>query len=461
MKRIGIKEGASGLSSLTAVLLGVGLATLLNLPAGSASAEVVALVGGTVHPVHAPAIENGTVLIEARDIVAVGRNVAVPAGARVKDVRGLHVYPSLVNANTALGLVEVNSVAGTVDVAEMGDINPNVRAEVAINPDSEILPVTMANGILVAMTAPRGGLIAGSAAVIRLEGWTWEDMTVAAPVGMLVNWPDMHIDTGPEARPKDKQIEARDERLRMLQEAFADARAYSKALEAEGSRGIPQHDRDPRWEAMLPVLRGEIPVLVAANDIRQLRAAMRWAEQEGVRLVFLTGGRTGSDVWRVADELAARDIPVILGSVHQLPRRRWEPYDTPFAVAAKLHEAGVRFCFAYGASPFSAAHARNLPYHAATAAAYGLPKLEALRGVTQYAAEILGIDDRFGTLEPGKEATLIVTDGDPLEIRTQVRFAFMAGVELDLDNRHRRLFEKYRNRPRPEGKEPTPAITTR
>jgi imidazolonepropionase-like amidohydrolase len=425
------------------------------------TAELVAIVGGTVHPVNAPSIQNGTVLIDGTDIVAVGRNVRVPSNARLKNVRGLHVYPSLVDPNTALGLVEVNSVSGTVDVSEMGDINPNVRAEVAINPDSEILPVTMANGILVAMTAPRGGLIAGTAAVIRLEGWTWEDMTIAAPVGLLVNWPNMRIDTRPKARPKEKQIEARDENLRKLREAFADARAYMKALDAEGGKGIPMHDRDPRWEAMLPALRGEVPVLVSVGDIVQIRAALRWVEEEAVRIVLMTSGWRGSDVWRVADELAARDIAVILGPVHQLPRRRWEPYDTPFTVARKLHEAGVRFCFSYGASTFSAAHARNLPYQAATAAAYGLPKHEALRGVTQYAAEILGVGDRFGTLEVGKEATLIVTDGDPLEIRTNVHHAFMAGVELDLGNRHERLYEKYRNRPRPDGTQPTPAITTR
>jgi len=442
--------------------LWVPLLTLaITVLATESFAELVAIVGGTVHPVNAPAIENGTVLIDGADIVAVGRNVQIPAGARVKNVRGLHVYPSMVDANTTLGLVEVSSVPGTVDVQEMGEINPNVRAEVAINPDSEILPVTVASGILVAMTAPRGGLIAGTAAVIRLEGWTWEDMTVETPVGLVVNWPDMRIDPSADASAKKKQIESRDEKLRMLREAFADARAYRKAVDAEGSAGIPLHDRDPRWEAMLPVLRGEIPVLVSASDILALRAAMRWAEEENIDIVFMTGGQRGSDVWRVADELAARDIPVILGGVHQLPRRRWEPYDTPFTVANKLYEAGVRFCFSYGASPLRAARARNLPYHAATAAAYGLPKQEALRGVTQYAAEILGIGDRFGTLEPGKEATLIVTDGDPLEIRTNVRYAFLAGVELDLSNRHQRLYEKYRNRPHPQGKEPTPAITTR
>ncbi|MFQ5599290.1 MAG: amidohydrolase family protein [Candidatus Krumholzibacteriia bacterium] len=432
-------------------------ALVVVLAAGSAGAEKVALVGGTVHPVNAPSIARATLLIDGEEIVAVGTDVRIPPDARVMNVQGLHVYPALVNANSVLGLVEVSSVPGTVDISEMGDINPNVRAEVAINPDSEILPVTMANGILVAMIAARGGLISGTAAVIRLDGWTWEDMTIESPVGLVVNWPGMRVQTGSGAPAREKQIEKRDEKLRLLREAFADARAYMKARDAEGEKGVPVHDRDPRWEAMLPVLRGEIPVMVAASDILQIRSALRWAEEEDLDLVLISGG----DVWRVADELAARDVAVILTPVHTLPRRRWEPYDTPFTIAHKLHQAGVRFCFAHSARSFGAAHSRNLPYMAATAAAYGLPKQEALRGVTQYAAEILGVGDRLGTLEPGKEATLIVTDGDPLEIRTHVLDAFMAGRRLDLDNRHTRLYEKYRARPRPQPRRGEPAITTR
>ena len=426
--------------------LSIVLAAALGALAAPLQAEPLVLVGGTVHPVSGPPIPDCTLVVDGTTIIALGSGLAAPLGANVQDVAGLHVYPALLDANTVLGLVEVSSVPGTVDISEMGDINPNVRAEVAINPESEILPVTMANGILTAMIAPRGGLIAGTAAVIRLSGWTWEDMTIASPVGLVINWPEMRLQKGANARPEEEQVEQRDGKLRALRAAFANARAYVQAVGAEGGRGIPVHDRDPRWEAMRPVLEGKIPVLVAADDILQLRAALKFADEEKLRLVLLSNG----DVWRLAPELAARQIPVILGPTHELPSRRWEPYDEPFTVAKKLHEAGVRFCFSYGASAFSAAHARNLPYQAAMAAAYGLPKEEALKGVTQYAAEILGVADRLGTLEAGKEATFIVTDGDPLEIRTQVVRAFMAGREIDLHTRHTRLFEKYRSRPRPE-----------
>ena len=370
----------------------VALCTLL---AASSLAAPIALVGGTVHPVSGPPIENAVLVMEGSEIVSIQQAGTVPAGAETFDVSGLHVYPGMINPNSALGLVEVSSVPGTSDLGELGDINPNVRPEVAINPDSELLPVTMSNGVLTAMIAPSGGIIAGTAAVIRMEGWTWEDMTVAAPVGMRINWPSMRIADTTDSKQRDKQVEARDKNMKLLLDAFADARAYQKALQAEGSKGIPQHDRDPRWEAMLPVLRKEIPVMVSMQgDLEDIRAALRWSQQEDLNMVLVTGG----DVWRVADELAARDIPVILQPTHSLPMRRYEPYDTPFTIANKLHEAGVRFCFSNGSGGFSAAHSRNLPYQAATAAAYGLPKEAALQAVTQSTAEILGVGDRLGIL---------------------------------------------------------------
>jgi imidazolonepropionase-like amidohydrolase len=421
----------------------IGAFLLVAAAATTTQADVVALRGGIVHPVSRPEIHGATVLLDGDRIVAVGREIAVPAAARVVDVSGLHVYPSLIDANTVLGLTEIGSVRGTVDTQETGDVNPNARVEVAINPDSEILPVTRAGGVLVACTAPRGGLIAGTSALIRLEGWTHEDMTVVAPVGLVVNWPDMGAPrrrrgeggaTGDEDAARN-----RDARLQLLRDTFADARAYAKAHAAAGVAGIPAHDRDPRWEAMLPVLRGELPVFVVANHLEQIRAALAWSANEDLRIVLVSG----ADAARAAEEIAARTIPVVLTGTYALPSRRWEPYDTPFTVAAKLHAAGVRFCFSTG----EAANVRNLPFHAGYAVAYGLPPEAALRALTQDAATILGAGDRLGTLDAGKEATLIVADGDILDIRTHVVRAFIAGRELDLGNRHQRLYERYRARP--------------
>ena len=450
MKRVDAKTMVRGAPCLfvgfAVVLAGVGGA----LPAAAAK---LVLQGATVHPVSGPDLPQATVLVDGERIAAVGAGVQAPPDARVVNVDGLHVYPALINASTVLGLVEISSVRGTVDVSETGDINPNVRAEAGVNPESELLPVTRANGVLVAMTAPRGGLVAGMAAVIRMDGWTREDMTIKAPVGLLVNWPSMRVNRGAEPGKIEEQVKARDQRLAKLRQAFADARAYLTARQAEGQKNVPAHDRDPRWEAMIPVLRRELPVFVVADEMQQIRAALRWGDEEGLALVFISGG----DIGRAAKELAGRRIPVILTPTYDLPRRRWEPYDAPFTIARALHEAGVRFCFSEGGNAFAAANARNVPYSAAMAAAYGLPRQEALRGVTQYAAEILGVADRLGSVEQGKEATLIVTDGDPLEIGTHVLHAYIAGREVDLGNKQRRLYDKYRARPRPPSTAVPPA----
>ncbi len=402
--------------------------------------QPIALTGGTIHPVVGEPIENGTIVFDKGKIIAIGTQVELPDNCRVISVEGLHVYPVLIAANTVIGLVEIPAVRATRDFAEVGEIKPNVRAETAINPDSEIIPVTRANGIGLALSVPQGGLISGTSALIMLDGWTWEQMTLKAPVALHVRWPSMAIRKGPRVKQSPaEQQKAIDAKIQKIRQAFADARAYWKAKQAEKTRGIPYHDTDSRWEAMIPVLKGEVPVFVHANTVREMKAAIAWAEEEGIQLVIVGG----YDAWRIADELKERNIPVIIAGIHRLPLRRWEAYDTPFSVAAKLSKAGVKFCIATEGSPFGAAHERNLPYHAATAAAYGLPREEALKAVTLYAAEILGVADRVGSLEVGKDATLMVTTGDPLEITTQVKQMFLQGRQIDLSSRHTQLYQKY------------------
>jgi imidazolonepropionase-like amidohydrolase len=407
---------------------------------------VFALVGATVHPVSAPAIPDGTIVVRHGRIEAVGASggVTIPPDAEVIRLDGLHVYPGMIEANSVLGLTEVGSVRGSVDTAEAGQINPAVRAEIAVNPDSELIPVTRANGITHVLTAPRGGLISGTSALVRLDGWTWEDLTAAAPAALHVQYPRWRAFSGffsPQRTSKEERKKQREEALEELRQTFTDARAYRKAKEAAGNGGVPP-DHDPALEAMLPVIRGEIPVVVHAQEVRQIKDAVSWAGEEGIRLVIAGG----EDSWRVADLLAEKSIPVILGPVLTLPDRRDEPYDTPFTTAKKLHEAGVRFCISGGGG---ASNARNLPYHAAMAAAFGLPVTEAIRSVTLYPAQILGVGENLGSIEAGKSASFMVTDGDPLEIRTQVIREFIDGRPIDLMNRHRRLYERYTSRPLP------------
>jgi imidazolonepropionase-like amidohydrolase len=422
-------------------------AAALAAPPPALSAAPLALTGATVHTVSGPDLPGATVVVEDGKIVAVGAGVDVPAGAERVDLTGLHLYPGMIAPQTALGLVEIGSVRGTRDVSEVGNVNPNARAKVAINADSELIPVTRANGVLVAHTATLGSGISGTSVVWKLDGWNWEEMTVREPAGLHVTWPSMTVSTGGyQQRSEEEQKKEREKALEDIRRAFADARAYAKARGAM-PRGGPHHDLDVRWEAMGPALERRIPVFVAADEFRQIETALDFARDESLDVVIV-GGR---DAWRLADRLAAMRVPVVLQNTLELPRRSWEPYDAPFTVAARLHEAGVPFCFGAGSGQGDAPNTRNLPYHAAMAAAYGLPREEALKGVTLHTAHILGVEDRLGSIEPGKDATFFVSDGDPLEIRSHVVGAWIEGRPVDLETRHTRLYDRYRNRPRRNG----------
>ncbi len=411
----------------------------------AASGPTVSIVNATVHTVSGETIEGGTVSFREGRIVAVGRGLEPLDGAEVVDATGLHLYPGIIDANTAVGLTEISSVAASVDVSEVGDVNPNVNTALAINPDSEYIPVTRANGLTHVVAAPSGGLVSGSSSLIRLDGWTWEDLTAATPVAMHVRWPSFRIRRrsffGPPPSAED-QKKQREERLERIADLFESARAYAKV---KASSDANELEVNPRLEAMLPVLDGTLPVVIHASEIRQLESAIEWAEKEGIRFTLAGSG----DLWRIADTLRAKQIPVILTSVLSLPSRRDEPYDTAYTEAAKLAEAGVRFCFASNGSTFGAAAVRHLPYHAAMAVAFGLPHDAAIRALTLSPAEILGVSAELGSIEEGKSASLMLVDGDPLEIRTQVKALFIDGRPVEpTENRHFSLYEKYAARPR-------------
>ena len=400
----------------------------------------IAIVGATLHPVAGAIIEKGTILFDRGKITNIGKDVTIPQGAELIDASGKHVYPGLISPNTDIGLTEIGAVRASRDITETGRINPNVRAEVAFNPESELIPVARANGITLAVSSPSGGLISGTSALLMMDGWTWEEMTLKAPVALHIQWPNMTITRAPWMRKsEEEQKKERDAAIKELADAFHDARAYMTAKKAETQKGLPYHNTDLRWEAMIPVLEGKVPAVVWAYEIQQIQAAVAWAEQEDIKVII--GG--GHDAWRASDLLRKKDIPVLAGGIHRLPGRRFEEYDEPFALPAKLHRAGVRFAII---SQDEAPHERNLPYQDATAAAYGLPKEEALKAITLYPAEIFGIADRVGSLEVGKDATLIVTTGDALEITTNVTMEFIQGRKIDLTSRHTILYDKYKEK---------------
>lgn len=402
--------------------------------------RAIALVGGTIHTVEGPEIPNGTIVFTGGKITALGASVTVPGDAERVDVSGKHIYPSLIDASTNIGLTEIGSVRATNDASETGSINPNVKAQVAVNPESEIIPVTRSNGVLIVLSSPSGGVISGTSALLRLDGWTWEDLTHTAPVAMHLNWPRMRPVTAWWNQDSDEtQLERRDTQLKAVRQAFADARAYMTAKKAGSAI-----EYDSRWEAMIPVLDGQVPVIVESDDIQQIQAVVAFAEAEKIKIII----RGGYDAPLCVDLLKRNNIPVIVDGIHRLPTRDDEAYDTPFTVPNRLRNAGVKFCITGGGG---ASNVRNLPYHAATAASFGLPRDEALKAITLYPAQILGVEDHLGSLAVGKDATLFIADGDILEIPSHVERAYIDGRTIDLSDKQKVLWEKYKEKYRRMG----------
>ena len=426
-----LKFSGAIVGALFAVLNASGSDTMPAPP----QTKPIAIKGATIHPVSGPEIPSGTIVFENGKITALAADAAVPSGAELIDATGKHIYPGLINANTVLGLVEIGAVRATVDVEESGAINPNVRSLTSINPDSELIPVARSAGVLTALSVPEGGLISGQSAVLRLDGWTPEEMSVLSPAAMHLRWPNLTIDRRPRARKsvKDQQKEI-DKALKQIRDAFQVARAYWQARKNPG----PDFKSDLRWEALMPVFDGKLPLFVHAASLAQIEGALAWAKEMQIKIVLVDG----DDAWRVAPQLKESDTAVVLGPATSLPPRRDDDYDSAWSSAAKLQAAGVRFCIASNGRG-AETNERNVGYEAGLAAGYGLPKDEALKAVTLYPAQILGIADRLGSLEPGKAATLIVTNGDPLDFPTLVETAFIDGRKIDLSNRQTRLRDKY------------------
>ncbi len=406
----------------------------------------IAITNARIHTMAGQVIERGHVMFQDGVITAVeaGDPPSRYAGVRI-DAQGSHIYPGMIAASTRLGLIEISAVRATRDFAETGDIAPEVRAWVSVNPDSVMFPVTRSNGVLIAGSFPSGGLIQGQASVLRMDGWTTQDMTIEPSMGLVISWPQMRpVDAWWMDQRADEQRRRRDERLRTLNNFFDEAAAYD-ALRREDSG----HPVDVSLEAMrrfLPTADNQLPVIVRCADVDQINAAVAWAAERDLRLIIL-GGR---DAPLAADLLKEHDVPVIITGTYAFPKRDDSPYDDAFTLPLRLEEAGVRWCLAPKGGN-EASDVRNLPYEAALAAAHGLDPEIAMKGVTIYAAEIMGIADRYGTIEPGKSATLIITDGNPLEMMTNVELAFIDGRTIDLHNKQRELRDKYREKYRQLG----------
>ncbi|HEX9902771.1 MAG TPA: amidohydrolase family protein [Acidobacteriota bacterium] len=397
--------------------------------------SLIAIRGARIIPVASADIPSGVILIKDGLIEAVGPEVTIPEGATVIEASGLCAYPGLIDCYSTLGLAEIGQMPQTVDFRELGRINPQLRAWEALRPDSMHIPIARASGITAALVAPSGGLISGQSGLLRLTGWTPREMLIKAPVAMHVDLPSFGRSMGfrPAAAAEPSQ------HFKELEEAFRQARAYEKQKEfAEKSNQRALPDFNEAAAFLQPVLRGEIPLWMSVHADKDIKEAIQFVQREKVKAI-LYGVSQG---WKCVEEIKKSGLPVVFGSLTNMPAGWEDGYDALYRTPALLAQAGVKIAF----SSQSSSAAKDLPFHAAKAAAFGLDKREALRAVTLSAAEILGVADRMGSLEKGKAANIVLTNGDILEFKTQVKKVFIDGRETDLETIYEQLLEKYRKR---------------
>ncbi len=404
-----------------------------------------------------PVMEDTSILVQNGRIAGVGKDLSAPAGVRVIEAEGMRVYPGLIDSGTALGLEEIEGVDMTVDTGEMGQFMPQLRAIVAVNPDSQHFPVSRVNGITSAVTYPRLGgrdnqVIAGQAALLHTDGWTWEEMSVNQGAAMSMIFPTLRVSTGggrggrgggggrggrsgdvPSTYAEGKRQYEQD--IETIHEFFENARRYRLAKDG----GAPDFEADLRFEAMQAVLDGEMPLAVQASRSREILDAVAFAEREKIKLVIVNPRELGE----ATAVLKEKEIPVIFGPTLSLPLNDDDPYDAPFKLPAEAYEAGLKIAF----GTFENQFVRNLPYNVAKAVAYGLPYEAAIEAITKNPAEIWGASDQIGSIEEGKWADLVLTNGDILETTTEIQGVFIKGQASDLTNRQTELYQRYLNRP--------------
>jgi imidazolonepropionase-like amidohydrolase len=389
------------------------------------------LKNATVVTVTKGTLNNTSVLIENGKILQIGTNLS-ESGAEVIDCTGQFVYPGMIDSGTRLGLVEVSSVAETVDYADIGNFTPNMQALTTVNPNSEAIPVTRVSGVTTVLTVPTGGLFPGTAALINLNGYT-PDQMYAGFKAVVMNFPSSARRGRYDRRSEEDIKKASDKALKEANELWENAVNYQE-LKSKGA----ELTYYPEMDQMAKVVTRELPLLVEVNAASDILNAIKWVEGKNIRVIF-TGTAEG---WRVADQIAKAGIPVITGPVQELPTRQSDRYDTPYANAGKMAKAGVKLAIRTNEEE----NVRNLPFHAGFAAAYGLGKEEALKAVTINAAEIFGLSDQLGSVEVGKIANLIVSTGDPFETRSQMIHVFINGYRIPLSNRHIRLYQEFLER---------------
>lgn len=454
-----------------------------NMTIPKTAHRLYAITNATIHPISGPAIEKGSIVILEDKILEVGTGLTPPPGAGVIDGTGLHVYPGLIDAGTVLGLSEIDSLRATRDFREIGTYNPQLISGSAVHPHSELIPIARTAGISMALAKPSGSRVAGQSTVIGLEGWTADEMIVVNAFGLHMSVPSLPVDIIERRRrgpvhddhddddhghlcenitkglahaegiefgtadddldeQKKKRKQEHEKAVREFEEFIAKAKHYSE-LKKLRDAGNPVHfETDLTFEAMVPYVRGEKPVVFEVTTYKEILDTLDFAKKHGLRPI-LYGAQ---ESWKLADRLATENIPVILATTLNYPRSEYEPWDSVYRCAGVLHRAGVRFAFASDSS----SGAFDLPSIVGMAVAHGLPREKAEYAMTLGAAEILGIAERVGSLDSGKQADVIVTTGSPAQTVTLVTHMFLAGRPIDLTSMHTRNYEKFRNRPNPK-----------
>jgi len=427
--------------------------TLAGVASAQSQPTTYAITHAKIFTLSGSKIEDGTLVLKDGKIAAVGVGLDIPAGAQVIDAKGLQVYPGIFDSVTQMGLREIGAVSATVDSTETGNYNPDVVAATAVSPSSEHIPVTRAAGITEVLAVPGSGgfdsggggsIIGGQASAIHMAGWEIDDMLIKKSAAMVINWPQIETQTfdfatfSRKEKPYTEAKQEYDKNVNEITDWLDRARHYAQVMEKSSAA---KYDRDLKLEALAPVVRGELPVLVFANRARDIRNAVEFCDKTKLRMI-LAGGE---EAYKVKELLRSKGVPVILRPMLTLPPEEDDSYDSLLSQPAELAGAGVKFAIA----SFDNSFARRLGQNAANAVAHGLPYEEALKAVTIYPAQIFGLSDQIGTIEQGKLANVIVTNGDPLELTTDVKYLFIHGQMTSLDNRHLRLYEKYSKRPKP------------
>jgi imidazolonepropionase-like amidohydrolase len=435
----------------------IGLLISSAILAFAAANDTFIIRNVAVYPVTGPSVDNVSVLVVDGKISEIGAKVLAAKTIRVIDGKGLRLYPGMINSATEVGLDEIGAVRESVDTNELGQFDPQLHATVAVNPSSEHIPVTRANGITSVIVTPatagggegrgRNGtpqIISGQAGLMHLDGWTWEEMTINRNAALELKFPIIQTIPARFAEmaailglPRTTYADAKrnyEKELQELHAFFEEARRYQKAKAGKD----PSLKTNLRFEAMMPVLEGKEPIMMIAGKAKVIKEVIEFADREKVKIVIAGVEETGD----YAAKLKEKGIAVICGPTLELPNNEDDAYDQKATLPGELFKAGVKIAF----GSFDVEFARNLPYQAATAVAYGLPYDEALKAVTINPAEIFGVSDKIGSVEKGKWADVILTDGDLLETKTQIKHMFIKGREVDLTSRHTRLYDKYMSR---------------